>query len=77
MLFSYKYVSKSSKKTALFNLLGNIPLFLRLDLYYNSINNIERIRDMKKKNTLIDIVKIILTDIMQYLELIKILQKMN
>ena len=53
MLFSYKYVSESSKKTALFNLLGNIPLFLRLDLYYNSINNIERIRDMKKKNTLI------------------------
>ena len=26
MLFSYKYVSESSKKTALFNLLGNIPL---------------------------------------------------
>ncbi|WP_339053049.1 toxin-antitoxin system YwqK family antitoxin [Fusobacterium animalis] len=31
----------------------------------------------EKKNTLMDIVKIILTDIMQYLELIKILQKMN
>lgn len=31
----------------------------------------------EKKNTLMDIVKTILTDIMQYLELIKILQKMN
>ena len=53
MLFSYKYVSESSKKLLFLIYWGILPLFLRLDLYYNSINNKERIRDMKKKNTLI------------------------